>query len=64
MKNVKNNSIGMGLSCSRIIMRSLMGNLDLVESNRGRTVFRIQMPVEKQSPNFILEELSVDVDIQ
>ena len=62
MKNVKNNSIGMGLSCSRMIMRQLMGNLELVESERGRTVFRMQMPVEKQKQEIVLEELSIDVE--
>jgi nitrogen-specific signal transduction histidine kinase len=47
MKNVKNNSIGMGLSCSKMIMKQLKGKLELVESQRGRTVFKLQMPVEK-----------------
>ena len=41
MKHVKNNSIGMGLCCSQVIMNNLTGSLELLESQRGRTVFQI-----------------------
>ena len=48
MRRVKNNSIGMGLSCSKLIVNQLYGNLKLKESVRGKTVFRMEMPVEKR----------------
>ena len=56
MKEVKNNSIGMGLACSRMIIKQLRGNLVLVESERGKTVFKLSLPVECQ--NYVLEEIS------
>ena len=48
LKRVKNNSIGMGLACSKLIINQLYGNLKLKESERGKTVFRMEMPVEKR----------------
>ena len=47
MKKVKNNSIGMGLACSKIIVNQLNGKLRLKESVKGKTIFRIEVPVEK-----------------
>ena len=48
INKVKNNSIGMGLACSRLIINKLDGKLQLMESERGKTVFRIQIPVKKR----------------
>ena len=45
MDMVKNNSIGMGLTCSQLIIRELNGTLLLKQSNNGKTVFSIEMPV-------------------
>jgi nitrogen-specific signal transduction histidine kinase len=35
----------MGLSCTHSIIKELGGNVSLLESKPGMTVFRIQMPV-------------------
>ena len=58
---MKNNSIGMGLACSKLIMKQLQGKLKLVESARGKTIFRIEMPVEKR--DHCIEELSISSDV-
>ena len=58
IQKVKNNSIGMGLACSKVIMNQLKGSLALKESIRGKTVFKIEMPVEKRDHR--IEELSVE----
>ena len=57
MKKVKDNSIGMGLACSHTIMRELKGNLFLKESQRGRTIFQMNLPVEYQQ---YLENISMN----
>ena len=41
IQKVKNNSIGMGLACSKLIINKLNGKLRLLESERGKTVFII-----------------------
>ena len=56
MRKVKNNSIGMGLACSKLIINQLKGKLNLQESIRGKTVFRIELPVEKRDE--YLEDIS------
>ena len=48
MQKVKNNSIGMGLACSKIIVNQLKGKLRLMESVKGKTVFKMEVPVEKR----------------
>ena len=59
MKKVKDNSIGMGLACSREIIRQLGGDAILKESEKGRTIFKVTLPVEsKNEHSLILEELS------
>ena len=47
----------MGLACSKLIINQLKGRLDLKESIRGKTVFKVEMPVEKRDHR--IEELSV-----
>ena len=48
----------MGLACSKLIMKQLKGSLALRESIRGKTVFKIEMPVEKRDHR--IEELSLE----
>lgn len=45
MGKVKDNSIGMGLTCSQLIVRELNGSLLLKESNNGKTIFLVEVPV-------------------
>ena len=43
--NLTNNSIGMGLTCSQLIIRALKGSLTLKRSSNGVTIFLLEMPV-------------------
>jgi K+-sensing histidine kinase KdpD len=43
---VKDNSIGLGLTCSREILRKLGGDIKLVQSENKVTVFGFDMPVD------------------
>jgi K+-sensing histidine kinase KdpD len=61
IQKVKNNSIGMGLACTKVIMNQLKGSLQLKESIRGKIVFKIEMPVEKRDHR--IEELSVQSSV-
>ena len=43
--NRTSNSIGLGLACSRAIVRFLQGDIKLVESQSGFTKFSFKIPV-------------------
>ena len=45
LKQVKDNSIGMGLACSYSICKELGGDLTIKESKRGLTIFGFKLPV-------------------
>ena len=46
MSKVKDNAIGVGLSCSKIILESLGGTINLIKSQPGETQFAICIPVD------------------
>jgi nitrogen-specific signal transduction histidine kinase len=46
----------MGLACAHLIMKELGGSVHLFESLPGRTVFRMQMPINHNSQ--YLEDIS------
>ena len=46
MSLVKNNSIGMGLACSRDILRKMGGDIWLHQSEEGLTVFKSYVMIE------------------
>ena len=59
MKKVKDNSIGMGLACSRSIIRELGGDVFLKESQKGKTIFKVTLQVEVTNEHSLhLEEIS------
>ena len=43
---VKDRSIGLGLACSKDIINALGGDVSLIASTKGLTVFRVTMPVK------------------
>ena len=45
MQLVKDNSIGLGLSCSKVLTKKLGGSVQLVESQANLTVFRFKLPI-------------------
>ena len=66
MKKVKDHNIGMGLACSKSIIRQLGGDVVLKESKKGRTIFKVNLPIEslKGSRRSIEEISSKDQDRQ
>ena len=48
LKLVKDGNIGMGLTCSHVIVNKLGGDITLRESQRGFTHFSFQIPVKKR----------------
>jgi K+-sensing histidine kinase KdpD len=59
MRKVTNNSIGIGLACSRDIITAIGGKLSLKHSEKGLTVFNVKVPVDLENPGLFLEE-SID----
>jgi len=53
ISKVKDFNIGMGLTCSRDLTLHLKGDIKIVESQKGRTVFAFKIPVqvEKSGPS-------------
>ena len=45
LKKVKDNTIGMGLACSKEICNNLGGDLMIVSSEPGLTIFSFKLPV-------------------
>jgi signal transduction histidine kinase len=56
MRKVTNNSIGIGLACSRDIITAIGGKLSLKHSEKGLTVFNVKVPVDLENPGLFLEE--------
>jgi K+-sensing histidine kinase KdpD len=56
MQKVTNNSIGIGLSCSRDILTAMGGKIRLKHSEKGFTIFNVRVPVEFENPGLCLEE--------
>ena len=43
---VKDHNIGMGLSCSKVIVEGMGGSIKLSKSNEGMTIFEFRLPIE------------------
>lgn len=46
LREVKDNSIGLGLSCTKAILNQLGGDIYLKSSQKNLTVFQLHLPVE------------------
>ena len=46
MRLVKDNSIGLGLSCSKVLTKKLGGEVKLVQSQPKLTVFKFHIPIK------------------
>lgn len=58
MNNVKHNSIGVGLNCSKIIAESLGGDVRFLDTEPGKTSVRISLPVRaKKAPRQSCKDL-------
>jgi K+-sensing histidine kinase KdpD len=55
----QNDTIGLGLSCSKEICKKLGGDLKLKQSEKGMTIFTFKIPVslQNQSDSFNTDEL-------
>ena len=67
LSEVKDNSIGLGLTCSRDIVNALGGKIQLKLSNDRVTVFAFSIPIQNPddvSDNvIIIEDLDIEEDI-
>ncbi len=45
MKKVVDYGIGLGLSCSKELSKAINGDIQLVSSKKGQTIFRIKTPL-------------------
>jgi K+-sensing histidine kinase KdpD len=64
MQKVTNNSIGIGLSCSRDIITAMGGKIRLKHSEKGFTIFNVRVPIEIENPGVIFEESLAEHAIQ
>ena len=46
LKEVKDNNIGMGLTCSKTLVTELEGDISVKKSEEGLTIIRFELPVE------------------
>ena len=57
LNQVKDNSIGMGLACSKQIAISVGGDITIKESQRGLTIFAFKIPVQVKVDSQVIEQL-------
>ena len=49
MSKVKDNSIGIGLSCSKLIIQAMKGSIKVLDSKPGKSSIQVKIPVNVQN---------------